>query len=124
MSVIAFVHNPNEPLTSELSSLEQAGYEIIELSSAEEIIDVLSGMSIDIYILNLPLSFVSASAATRLIRRCDAEVGIILKTSSVSAMNHGLDEGADLCLVKPVAPETLLAATTSLSRRLNLQSVS
>ena len=102
------------------SVLTQAGHNVVALSCAEEVDEALSGMSPDLYILDLNLPGEDGISLARRIRHSHPRVGIIMTTvrSEVADRLDGYESGADIYLPKPTDPTELLAAVIALARRL------
>lgn len=102
------------------SVLTEAGHKVLALSCAEEVDEAISGMSPDLYILDLNLPGEDGISLARRIRRSHPRVGIIMTTvrAEVADRLDGYESGADIYLPKPTDPTELLAAAVALARRL------
>ena len=88
------------------SVLTQAGHNVLALSCAEEVDEALSGMSPDLYILDLNLPGEDGISLARRIRHSHPRVGIIMTTvrSEIADRLDGYESGADIYLPKPTDP--------------------
>ena len=102
------------------SVLTEAGHKVLALSCAEEVDEAISGMSPDLYILDLNLPGEDGTSLARRIRRSHPRVGIIMTTvrAEVADRLDGYESGADIYLPKPTDPAELLATVEALGRRL------
>jgi DNA-binding response OmpR family regulator len=100
--------------------LGQEGHHVSALACAEDIGVCVSGLSVDIFILDFNLPGEDAISLAKRIREFYPNVGIVMVTvrESSSQMAEGYRNGVDIYLVKPLAPATLTAAIDSLARRL------
>jgi DNA-binding response OmpR family regulator len=100
--------------------LREYGYVVIDLACAEEVDDVAGSHVADIYILDLNLPAEDGISLASRIRACNAQVGIIMMTARDQPQDRvaGYESGADIYLMKPVAPTELLAALSTLVRRI------
>lgn len=105
-------------VTAEILRLQ--GYQVTELSCAEDVEDEIVGQKVDIFILDLKLPGEDGISLARRLRSVHPKVGIIMMTAmdQPKDMEDGLVSGADNYLIKPVPGAVLLAAVTSLVRRL------
>ena len=100
--------------------LRQAGHHVVALACAEDIDHQADAAPVDLFILDLNLPGEDGISLARRLRANHGQVGIIMVTarSDAQASILGYESGADLYLVKPVAPKELLAAMNALARRL------
>ena len=105
-------------VTAEILRLQ--GYRVTELSCAEDVEDEIIGQKVDIFILDLKLPGEDGISLARRLRSVHPKVGIIMMTArdQPKDMEDGLVSGADNYLIKPVPGPVLLAAVSSLVRRL------
>ena len=99
--------------------LREAGHRVMPLSCAEELGE-LAGCAVDLFILDLNLPGEDGISLARRLRQSFPLGGIIMTTARSEAQDQALGyaSGADIYLVKPLAPDTLLAAISALQRRL------
>ncbi|WP_343237238.1 response regulator transcription factor [Xanthomonas sp.] len=95
------------------------GAQVHGLDSAEALYRHLSVHPCDMVVLDVGLPGENGYTVARHLRQI-ARVGIVMLTGRGGAgdMAHGLHQGADLYLVKPLDPAVLAAALQSLRRRL------
>lgn len=100
--------------------LEQAGHQVVALGCAEELEDGVSGRPVDLFLLDLNLPGEDGISLARRLRSTHPAVGIIMVTalSGPEHMTQGFYSGADMYLLKPLAPDVLRAAVDALTRRL------
>lgn len=111
-------HNALRMVTA--SVLQQDGHEVMALTCAEDLEDLAGARSADLFIIDINLPGEDGLSLARRLRSVHPQVGIILLTGrgQTQDMLDGYDSGADLYLVKPIDPQVLLSAITSLARRL------
>ncbi len=108
-------------LREELSHfLRRNDFEVIELLTGVALYDVLNQRPVDIVILDLNLPGLSGFDIAKQVKARLPSVGIIMLTARTSLPDRvkGYDSGADIYLPKPTLPAEILAALSSLSRRL------
>lgn len=108
-------------LREELSHfLRRHDFEVIELLTGVALYDMLNQRSIDLVILDLNLPGLSGFDIAKHVKAKLPGVGIIMLTARTSLPDRvkGYDSGADIYLPKPTLPDEILAALSSLSRRL------
>ncbi|SDJ18317.1 response regulator transcription factor [Alteribacillus bidgolensis] len=95
------------------------GYVLDEASSGEEAIQKLQDHSYDALILDIMMPSVDGWEVCRQARHIGAETGILMLTAKTEVADRvkGLNLGADDYLMKPFAPEELVARTKALLRR-------
>lgn len=100
--------------------LRQAGHQVLALACAEDLDDQANAAPVDLFILDLNLPGEDGISLAQRLRASHGQVGIIMVTarSDAQASVVGYESGADIYLVKPVAPGELLAAMNALARRL------
>lgn len=100
--------------------LRQAGHRVIALGCAEDMGDAVGGDVVDLFLLDLNLPGEDGISLARRLRHAHPTVGIIMVTARAAAqqMSEGFNCGADIYLIKPQGPDTLLAAVDSLAKRL------
>ncbi|WP_135076664.1 response regulator transcription factor [Terasakiella sp. SH-1] len=101
--------------------LREKGYFVTDLAYAEDVDSILDGARIDIIVIDLNLPGEDGLSLTKRLRKAHPLVGIIMMTGrdTPKDMTVGYESGADIYLIKPLAPETLLSAIGSLQRRLH-----
>lgn len=100
--------------------LREAGHHVTALGCAEDLTELPPGGTVDIFILDLNLPGEDGISLAQRLRESQPLVGIIMTTarSAGEQIASGYAHGADMYLVKPITPQTLLAAVESLARRL------
>lgn len=100
--------------------LKEEGHRVTALSCAEDVEDVTGTAGADLFILDLNLPGEDGLSLARRLRAVHPQVGIIMMTGrdQTEDMTAGFRDGTDLYLVKPVAPQILLAAIEALTRRI------
>ena len=104
--------------------LSAKGHHVTGIDCAEALDDQLSRSPIDLLIADLNLPGEDGLSLVRRVRLTQPLIGIIMVTARHEAADKvtGYDMGADIYLSKPVAPTELIAAVSSISRRLYAQS--
>lgn len=110
-------HDALRDVTAEV--LREAGHHVKALSCAEDLGE-LAGCGVDLFILDLNLPGEDGISLARRLRQSFPLGGIIMTTARSGGQDQALGyaSGADIYLVKPLAPGTLLAAIGALQRRL------
>ncbi|WVN40958.1 response regulator transcription factor [beta proteobacterium MWH-UniP1] len=103
-----------------VAALASAGHHVVGLIAAEELEDSPQTHNADIFVLDLNLPGEDGISLAKRLRAASPRVGIIMTTARTHSDQRaqGYESGADIYLSKPVAPEELLAAVSSLGRRL------
>ncbi|SOD54062.1 DNA-binding response regulator, OmpR family, contains REC and winged-helix (wHTH) domain [Pseudoxanthomonas wuyuanensis] len=116
---VAIVEDDDELRELMVSDLAERGLAVQGLASAEALYRHLSVQDCDIVVLDVGLPGENGYSVARHLRQISS-VGIVMLTGRGSRgdMVHGLDNGADLYLVKPVDLDVLAAHVSSLVRRL------
>lgn len=119
--VVVEDHDALRELTVEV--LRGDGHHAVGIACAEEMEDAIGDMPVDLLIADLHLPGEDGLSLIRRFRAAQPLAGIILVTASsrVDIKVLGYNEGADLYLPKPVATDELLAAVSSIARRLHYQ---
>lgn len=104
------------------SALHEYGFEVFECGSAEALFDVLEKQRVDVIILDMVLPKVNGLDALSYVRE-QSDVGVIMISSHANAQQrlHGLREGADDFITKPVITNELVLKVKSLATRVNHQ---
>jgi two-component system response regulator MprA len=102
-----------------LRTLTRCGFQAIGAGSGEEALARLKTRRFDLLVLDILLPGMDGFGVCRQIRAQDRGMAIIMLTSLTSMKDrlHGLDLGADDYMVKPFAPEELLARIRAVLRR-------
>lgn len=102
--------------------LRQQGHQVQGISCAEALGDEAASLHTDLFIVDLNLPGEDGLSLSKRIRRANPRAGIIMATGRdlVSDRIAGYENGADLYLSKPVAIEELLAAVSSVKRRIDV----
>lgn len=103
--------------------LSAKGHNVIGLDCAEAIDEQFSRGPIDLIVADLNLPGEDGFSLVQRIRQAQPLIGIIMVTArhEVSDKVTGYSMGADIYLSKPVAPDELIAAVSSIGRRLSAQ---
>lgn len=115
------VEDDPELLALSVDDLRWRGAQVRGLASAEALYRDLAVDRCDIVVLDVGLPGEDGYAVARHLRRI-ADIGIVMLTGrgTTHDMAHGLAQGADVYLVKPLDSDLLAAALSSLRRRLRL----
>ncbi|WP_246516355.1 response regulator transcription factor [Salicibibacter cibarius] len=99
--------------------LTEEGYELDEASSGMEAIQMAINQSYDAIILDIMMPRTDGWEVCKRLRIAGSPVGILILTAKTEVEDRvkGLDLGADDYLVKPFAPEELVARVKALLRR-------
>ena len=99
--------------------LQQAGFEVVGVSSAEDVDDQHEARLYDAYVVDLNLPGEDGISLTKRLRQAHPKANIVMTTarSHLNDRIHGYDSGADIYMSKPVAPEELVAALYRLVTR-------
>jgi DNA-binding response OmpR family regulator len=100
-------------------SLEKSGFEVDPVAEGEAALAVLSHQPYDLVVLDLGLPDVDGMEVLKLLREQKNMVPVLVLTArdSLSDKISGLNRGADDYMVKPFAPEELVARVQALLRR-------
>jgi len=113
----------DDELTREVLSsyFENAGYDVLCASTAEEAEEILALENIDLILLDIKMPGKDGLTLTRELRVSN-EIGIILVTGSQDEVDRliGLECGADEYVTKPFNPREILARAKNLIRRVKL----
>ena len=103
-----------------VAMLTRAGHRVSGLVSAEEVNDTLLQDKPDIFLIDLNLPGEDGISLSKRIKASMPLAGIIMVTARnrLDERLAGYENGADIYLTKPVAPEELLATVSSLGRRM------
>lgn len=109
-----------------VNTLKKHGYSVIGLSCAEDLDDTAGRELADIFIIDLNLPNEDGISLTKRIRKANPLVGVIMLTARNRLEDKilGYESGADIYLTKPIALVELLAAISSLFRRVQIEKVS
>ncbi|WP_246476599.1 response regulator transcription factor [Salicibibacter cibi] len=99
--------------------LTEEGYELDEASSGAEAIHKATRQSYDAIILDIMMPRTDGWEVCRRLRITGSPIGVLILTAKTEVEDRvkGLDLGADDYLVKPFAPEELIARVKALLRR-------
>lgn len=103
-------------------NLERAGFAVHAMGRASELRGHLEETPVDIAVLDVELPDGDGFSLARDCRRLHPAMGILMLTGrqQPSDVVHGLSQGADAYLAKPVALEVLIATLDSLCRRIGV----
>lgn len=123
---ILVVEDNDDLRAATLAFLQAQGHYVRGVPSAEEISDVASGFSPDIYVIDLNLPEEDGLSLTKRLRKLHPSVGIVITTAraQIGEKVLGYESGADLYLTKPIDPQELIAGISSLSHRLKINHAS
>ena len=99
------------------------GHRVVGLDCAEAMGDALGITPIDLLVVDLNLPGEDGYSLTQRFRTAHPLAGIIMVTArhEIADKVQGYDKGADVFLSKPVSPDELIAAVSSVARRLAAQ---
>jgi len=99
--------------------LEQANYNPIPAYSAEEALDVLDKLTIDLIVLDVMLPGMDGFAFSKMLREHKIETPILMVTAlgELSDMTEGFTGGADDYMTKPINEEEFILRIKALLRR-------
>lgn len=102
-----------------VEALRQQGHAVQGIASAEAL-DNAARMPADVFVIDINLPGEDGLSLSRRIRQDHPQAGIIMASGRTLVDDRvaGYESGADVYLPKPVALEELLAAVSSVSRRL------
>ncbi len=105
--------------------MREQGHRTVGVDCAEALDDVAGGQPVDLLIIDLGLPGEDGLSLARRLRAAQPRVGIIMMTARREARSStlGYESGADIYLVKPVAPAELIAAVGAVARRLDVGDV-
>lgn len=105
-----------------LEALRQHGHNVQGIACAEALDDEAANSPADVFIIDINLPGEDGLSLSRRIRKGNPRAGIIMASGRTMVDDRiaGYDSGADVYLPKPVAIEELLAAVSSVQRRLEL----
>ena len=103
--------------------LSAKGHHVTGLDCAEALDDQFNRGPIDLLVADLNLPGEDGFSLVQRVRQAQPLIGIIMVTArhEVSDKVTGYSMGADIYLSKPVAPDELIAAVSSIGRRLSAQ---
>jgi two-component system, OmpR family, KDP operon response regulator KdpE len=98
--------------------LKARGYEVLSAGNGETALDILSGASVDVVVLDLGLPGIDGHEVIRRLRSfSDVPVVVLSVRESQSEKVTALDAGADDYVVKPFGMDELLARMRAALRR-------
>lgn len=99
--------------------LRSKGHHVVGIESAEALAE-LSGMPIDLMVIDLNLPGEDGISLVRRIRHAQPDIGIIMLTARIQTADRmaGYESGADIYLTKPTPPEELSIAIQAVARRI------
>jgi DNA-binding response OmpR family regulator len=101
--------------------LKAHDFEVHAVNSATALDDLIARVAFDLFIIDLNLPGEDGLSLCRRLRRSLPSTGIVIMTARVALIDRiaGYKQGgADIYLVKPVAPDELVMVLLSLGRRL------
>lgn len=103
-------------------NLKRAGFYVIEATTGEEALQILSEQTVDIALLDVMLPGINGLEVCKAIRKENKKMGIIMLTARVQDEDkvQGLGIGADDYIAKPFSPVVLTARIQSLLRRIEV----
>jgi len=120
MNTVVMVVEDHDDLRSAIEViLIQAGFQVFSVSCAEDFDDELIMRAPDLFVIDLNLPGECGLSLSARIRRAHPEAGIVITTARtrVGDRVEGYEHGADVYLLKPVAPVELVAALQALGKR-------
>ncbi|SFP97479.1 response regulator transcription factor [Salibacterium halotolerans] len=99
--------------------LRNEGYTLEEAGSGEEALQKIQNQSYDALVLDIMMPGMDGWEVCRQVRKGNTEPGILILTAKTEVTDRvkGLNLGADDYLIKPFAPEELVARVKALLRR-------
>ncbi|HFK1439311.1 response regulator transcription factor [Bacillus cereus group sp. MYBK59-1] len=103
-------------------NLKRVGFYVIEATTGEEALQILSEQTVDIALLDVMLPGIDGLEVCKAIRKENEKMGIIMLTARVQDEDkvQGLGIGADDYIAKPFSPVVLTARIQSLLRRIEV----
>ncbi|CAM3644450.1 response regulator transcription factor [Polynucleobacter antarcticus] len=120
---IAIIEDNDDLRSLLIQDLSIAGYFVKGAESAEQLDEIFAANRFDILIADVNLPGEDGFSIAARYKRLNANLNIVLLTARTSAADKvaGYGAGADLYLTKPVSNIELLAAISSISRRIRAQ---
>ena len=99
--------------------LTQAGYHPVVAFSAEEALDILDKITVDLIVLDVMLPGMDGFEFAKLIRdhRMDTPILMVTALGEMSDMKTGFNQGADDYMTKPINEEEFILRIKALLRR-------
>jgi DNA-binding response OmpR family regulator len=118
---IAIVEDNDDLRVLLMEALLMAGYFVQAAESAEQLDELFSKNIFDILIVDLNLPGEDGFSIARRYRRFNTQLNIVMLTARTTIEDKvaGYECGADLYLTKPVSNAELLAAMSSIARRID-----
>ena len=108
----------------EVINLKRAGYEVVDVPTGEEAIQVFerNPTHFDVAVLDVMMPGMDGFEVCRRIRKKNSSIGIIMLTAKSQEMDkvNGLMIGADDYVTKPFSPSELVARVDALHRRVTV----
>ena len=108
----------------EVINLKRAGYEVVDVPTGEEAIQVFerNPTHFDVAVLDVMMPGLDGFEVCRRIREKNSSIGIIMLTAKSQEMDkvNGLMIGADDYVTKPFSPSELVARVDALHRRVTV----
>ena len=108
----------------EVINLKRAGYEVVDVPTGEEAIQVFerNPTHFDVAVLDVMMPGMDGFEVCRRIREKNSSIGIIMLTAKSQEMDkvNGLMIGADDYVTKPFSPSELVARVDALHRRVTV----
>ncbi|QWU44760.1 MULTISPECIES: response regulator transcription factor [Bacillus] len=103
-------------------NLKRAGFYVLEASTGEEALQILSEHTVDVALLDVMLPGIDGFQVCKASREKNKKMGIIMLTARVQDEDkvQGLGIGADDYIAKPFSPVELTARIQSLLRRIEV----
>ena len=103
-----------------VEALVGSGHRTKELSSVEAWVEEADRAAIDLLVVDSSLPSQSGIALARRFRNSSPQAGIIMLTGR-NDLSAGYENGADICMVRPVSKTEVKAAVAALRRRIRKQ---
>lgn len=108
----------------EVINLKRSGYEVVDVSSGEEALQVFeqNPQYFDVVLLDVMMPGIDGFEVCKRIREKNSTVGIIMLTAKSQEMDkvNGLMIGADDYVTKPFSPSELVARIDAIHRRVTV----
>jgi DNA-binding response OmpR family regulator len=118
---IAIVEDNDDLRSLLIDALSQAGYFVRGAESAEQLDELFSENTFDVIVIDINLPGENGYSIASRYRRFNSRLNIVMLTARTAIEDKvaGYESGADLYLTKPVSNAELLAAMSSIERRVD-----
>ena len=122
LSNVLLVEDHDALRNATVKVLQQAGFEVVDISCAEDIDDEHEARLFDAYVIDLNLPGEDGLSLALRLRKVHPRANIVMTTARTHLNDRvkGYEAGADIYMPKPVDPEELVAALRGLITRSKL----